>query len=47
MAREYTVNPGKPGELWLRDRYVVLDLVPRGMDEQRVTGELSHSKAVR
>jgi hypothetical protein len=45
--REYTVNPGKPGELWLRDRYVVLDLVPRGMDEQRVTGELSHSKAVR
>ena len=34
--RDYTVNPGKPGELWLRDRYVVLDLVPRELDGDRM-----------
>jgi hypothetical protein len=45
--RDYTVNPGKPGELWLRDRYIVLDLVPRGMDPEQVTGAVSHSAVFR
>ena len=26
----YQIQPGKPGEEWLRDAYVVLELVPRG-----------------
>jgi hypothetical protein len=47
MAREYTINPGKPGELRLRDRYVVLDLVPREIEADRVTGALSHAPVVR
>lgn len=34
---DYLVVDGKPGELWLRDRYIVLDLVPRGMAGERVT----------
>ena len=45
--RDYTVNPGKPGELWLRDRYAVLDIVPLGMAEQRVAGAVSRSAVVR
>jgi hypothetical protein len=27
--QEFEIQPGKPGEDWLRDAYVVLDLVPR------------------
>jgi hypothetical protein len=45
--RDYTVNPGKPGELWLRDRYVVLDLVPRRVDEKPDIGAVSHSGVFR
>jgi hypothetical protein len=44
---DFLVNPGKPGELWLRGRYIVLDLVPLGTDEQHVTGVVSHSAVVR
>ncbi len=45
--RDYTVNPGKPGELWLRDRYVVLDLVPRELDGDRMARAPSRSAVVR
>jgi hypothetical protein len=32
----YVINAGKPGEEWLRDAYVVLELVPRRVDARRV-----------
>jgi hypothetical protein len=47
LPRDYTVNPGKPGELWLRDRYIVLDLVPRGTADERRMCDLNHSDIVR
>jgi hypothetical protein len=34
--RVFTVNPGKPGELWLREQYVVFDLVPDQVGRERV-----------
>jgi hypothetical protein len=29
QTESYVIHPGKPGEDWLRDAYVVLELVPR------------------
>ena len=34
QTRTYVIQPGKPGEEWLRDAYVVLEYVPRGADSR-------------
>jgi hypothetical protein len=33
----FTVSPGKPGELWLRDRYIVLEVHPRDRFSRALT----------
>ncbi len=43
----FTVNPGKPGELWLREQYAVVDLVPDGADRERVVRSASSNPLVR
>jgi hypothetical protein len=35
----YIVHPGKPGEPWLRDAYVILELVPRDNAATRTAGK--------
>jgi hypothetical protein len=43
----FTVSPGKPGELWLREQYVVLDVVPYNKAAAQVVRSTPASDAVR
>ena len=45
--RVFTVNPGKPGELWLREQYVVLDVVPDRDSKERVVRSGNSNPVVR
>jgi hypothetical protein len=45
--RVFTVNPGKPGELWLREQYVVLDLVPEQAGREQVVRSVDSNSVVR
>jgi len=46
-SQDFTVFPGKPGELWLRDRYIVLDLTPKEPLEDRSARSLKPYQVVR
>jgi hypothetical protein len=44
---EFTVSPGKPGELWLRERYAVLTLAAKEGGSVASAGNVKPSKIVR
>ena len=39
--KEFVISPGKPGEAWLRERYVVLEIDSAAAIEARVGQSLS------
>ena len=45
-VEEFMVSPGKPHEAWLRERYVVLELVPQEPIQAEIARSVSHSNQI-